>query len=213
MISVGVDVSRLGLMLIVGQPKTTAEYIQASSRVGRDANRPPGLVVTLYSSSKPRDRSHYENFEAYHGALYRAVEPTSVTPYAPPSRDRALHAALVIVIRHACELGANEDAMLFDPENIKIKKFVKLMVKRMVRAEPAEKDNIEKHVNCLIEEWVNLVKRASSEGQPLRYHGKGGRQYSTLLRSFGEEGEGWPTLNSMRNVDIESLIRIKGEKS
>jgi hypothetical protein len=213
MISVGVDVSRLGLMLIVGQPKTTAEYIQASSRIGRDAERPPGLVFTLYRSAMPRDRSHYENFEAYHGALYRAVEPTSVTPYAPPSRDRALHAALVIVIRHACELGANEDAMLFDPENIKIKKFVKLMVKRMVRAEPAEKDNIEKHVNCLIEEWVNLVKRASSEGQPLRYHGKGGRQYSTLLRSFGEEGEGWPTLNSMRNVDIESLIRIKGEKS
>ena len=73
--------------------------------------------------------------------------------------------------------------------------------------------NDKNDVNCLIEEWVNLVKRASSEEQPLRYHAKGGRQYSTLLRSFGEEGEGWPTLNSMRNVDIESLIRIKGEKS
>jgi hypothetical protein len=199
-------------MLIVGQPKTTAEYIQASSRVGRDANRPPGLVVTLYSSSKPRDRSHYENFEAYHGALYRAVEPTSVTPYAPPSRDRALHAALVIVVRHACGLGANEDAMLFDPANIKIKKCVELLVKRMVQAEPDEKDNIEKHVNCLIEEWVTLVKMASSEGRPLRYHGKGGRQFSTLLKSFGKKGEGWSTLNSMRNVDTESVICIAGEE-
>ena len=135
-----------------------------------------------------------------------------MTPYAPPSRDRALHAALVIVIRHACGLGANEDAMLFDPANQKIKKTLELLVKRMVRAEPAEKDNIEKHVNCLIEELVNLVKTASSEGRPLRYHGKGGRQYSTLLKNFGEEGEGWPTLNSMRNVDIESLIRIEGEE-
>ncbi len=212
MISVGVDVSRLGLMLIVGQPKTTSEYIQASSRVGRDQKRPPGIVLTLYSSSKPRDRSHYESFKSYHGALYRAVEPTSVTPFAPPARDRALHAALVILVRHACKLGANEDARLFDPSNNMFKKYVSLLIERMVRAEPAEENNIRNHVAKIIKEWEEMISAAESEHKPLRYLNKGGRQFSSLLRHFGEvDGEGWKTLNSMRNVDMESVIYVAGE--
>ena len=79
MISVGVDIERLGLMVVAGQPKTTAEYIQASSRVGRDKNR-PGLVVTCFNVMKPRDRSHYERFTAYHGAFYLADEEFSDPP-------------------------------------------------------------------------------------------------------------------------------------
>ena len=77
MISVGVDVDRLGLMIIQGQPKTTAEYIQASSRVGRKF---PGLVVTHFNWTRSRDRSHYERFVPYHEAFYREVEATQRHP-------------------------------------------------------------------------------------------------------------------------------------
>src|SRR5262249_44568954 len=97
MISVGVDVDRLGLMLIQGQPKTTAEYIQASSRVGR---KYPGLVLTCLNWTRSRDRSHYERFNSYHEAFYREVEATSVTPWSSPTRDRALSAVMITVLRH-----------------------------------------------------------------------------------------------------------------
>ena len=87
MLQVGVDVQRLGLMLVVGQPKNTAEYIQASSRVGRDAER-PGLVVALGNWARPRDLAHFEQFRHYHETFYAQVEALSVTPYSPTSLAR-----------------------------------------------------------------------------------------------------------------------------
>jgi len=97
-IEVGIDISRLSLMAIVGQPKTTAQYIQVSGRVGRKPER-PGLILTIYSASKPRDRSHFEKFRTYHERLYAQVEPTSVTPFSGPAIDRALHAIIVGYLR------------------------------------------------------------------------------------------------------------------
>ncbi|MFO0675732.1 MAG: DISARM system helicase DrmA [Polyangiaceae bacterium] len=110
MISVGVDITRLGLMVICGQPKTTAEYIQSSSRVGRDPGR-PGLVITLLNVHKPRDRSHFEHFATYHESFYRGVEATSVTPFAPRAVDRGLAGLVVALARLGdSRLTAPDDA-------------------------------------------------------------------------------------------------------
>jgi superfamily II DNA or RNA helicase len=99
MISVGLDIPRLGLMVVLGQPKTHSEYIQATSRVGRTDDR-PGLVVTLLNIHKPRDRSHYERFRHYHETFYRSVEVGSVTPFSARALDRGFAGALVGLARH-----------------------------------------------------------------------------------------------------------------
>ena len=98
MISVGLDITRLGLMVVNGQPKTCAEYIQATSRVGREVAK-PGLVVTLLNIHRPRDRSHFERFATFHRSFYRSVEATSVTPFSPRALDRGLAGTLVALAR------------------------------------------------------------------------------------------------------------------
>lgn len=206
MLSVGVDVPRLGLMLVVGQPKTTSEYIQASSRVGRST---PGLVVTLYSPSKPRDRSHYESFTAYHSALYRYVEPTSVTPFSVPARARALHADLVILARHALGLAENTEAAEFNNSDEDLAGLLEEFLRRVTVADPAERDNVAQHLHQLGGEWVHLAEQAIPHGG-LRYTGAG-KQHVALLRKFNKPGLGWPTLDSMRSVDTEVRMRVRGE--
>jgi hypothetical protein len=207
MISVGVDVRRLGTMTVVGQPKTTAEYIQATSRVGRSLER-PGIVVTLYSPSKPRDRSHYESFVPYHSMLYSSVEPTSVTPFSLPARVRALHAGLVILVRHALGLSANEDAARFDAGDPDFRAVMEEYLDRARVADSSEAANVATHMSRLIADWsLQVVDAEAVGGLHYRYAGK---DQARLLKRFTERGEGWPTLDSMRSVDVEVTVGVRG---
>ena len=125
MISVGVDVGRLGSMVVVGQPFSTAEYIQATSRVGRST---PGIVLTTYNQSKSRDRSHYEQFSQYHSSFYKYVEATSITPFADRARDRALQTLYVILCRYYVpRLFRDKDAVNYSkdlPELRQIREYI-----------------------------------------------------------------------------------------
>jgi hypothetical protein len=209
MLSVGVDVGRLALMVVVGQPKTTAEYIQASSRVGRSKDR-PGLVVTLYSPSKPRDRSHYESFASDHSTLYRSVEPTSVTPFSLPARTRALHADLVILARHARGWSADTDAVRFDQGDALMKQLMDELELRAAKADPSEAEELGRHLWQLAADWA--VRALASEGSEFSLTYQPNRDQPAVLRRFGQAGDGWQTLDSMRNVDVTVDIKVKGAK-
>ena len=208
MLSVGIDISRLGLMLVNGQPKTTAEYIQATSRVGRSSV--PGLVVTLLRAGKPRDRSHYESFRAYHESIYRYVEPTSVTPWSLASRRRSLHAALVMLVRHGAGLRLNADAGGFRADDRPIRKAVELLLSAAAAAEPETAVETGQQVRSLVQEWERRARAAESEGLSLRYESTD-KDYPALLRDFGERRDGWETMHSMRSVDRTVRVVAIGE--
>ena len=204
-ISVGVDLERLGLMLVNGQPKLTSEYIQATSRVGR--GNVPGLVVSLFAATKPRDRSHYEDFRAFHESIYRHVEPTSVTPYALPARERTLHAAIVGAIRHGTRYGANSSAQSIDFKDPEVTAIVEEVTRIMRASDPSESTAITALVRDRMREWED----AASSGFGLLYERRhAGQAFRSLLSEYGgAPGTSlWPTMNSVRNVDSEARLKV-----
>ncbi|GAA4598093.1 helicase-related protein [Planotetraspora phitsanulokensis] len=209
MLSVGIDVRRLSLMLMMGQPKTTSEYIQATSRVGR--HRVPGLVVTMLRPTKPRDRSHYEAFGVYHQSLYRHVEPTSVTPWSLASRQRALHGCLVILFRHGLGLSADDQAGEVLHRSDDLERIKKQLLAHVGTADPHELAATERDLNRLITEWIDLAQIAERSNKKLRYTFQG-RAQKNLIKQFGRGDGLWETLNSMRNVDNEALVKVRGEE-
>lgn len=202
MISVGVDVSRLGLMVVAGQPKTTSEYIQASSRVGR-SDKSPGLIVAMYNPGKPRDRSHYEQFRAYHSAFYRFVEPTSVTPFSIPALERALHAVLVVIARHLARLETPDK---IEPSATAINDAVNFIRSRCENSHPEHSSLIESKLRTLLRHWGEFKPGIwggfgrPPENQPL--------MYPAGTEPRVEWDVSWPTPTSMRNVDVECLARV-----
>ena len=205
--SVGVDVGRLGAMLVNSQPKLTSEYIQATSRVGR--KNVPGVVVSLFSPVRPRDRSHYEDFRAYHESLYRFVEPTSVTPYALPARLRTLHAAMVAIVRHglAIEWSVNDGAKKIDLQSPDFLNAMALFKKKIKASDQNEYLNVFNLLDQRIDEWSQFI----NSGVALLYDRKSaGHQFNSLLKTHGSSiaGSAWPTMMSVRNVDGETPISV-----
>lgn len=211
MVATGVDISRLGLMFIHGQPKTTAEYIQASSRVGRDMPDGPGLVFTLYSPAKPRDKSQYEQFQGYHSRIYSNVEPTSVTPFSISVRDRALHAVLVGLMRHFSDSALNENPTIdADDFNSLAEKAKHIILKRCKKVNPEEFD----HTKKLLEKRIDFWKKIGPQhyGDAGNFGIKENLDYYPLLYANSSEVKmevkkrSLATPTSMRGVDTESKI-------
>lgn len=205
MISVGVDIPRLGLMVITGQPKNTAEYIQASSRVGRGSEG-SGLVFTLYNQSRSRDRSHFENFKNFHQSLYRHVEPSSVTPLSPKSRERCLAALVVGIARHLCNLE-NVTNFSEDTKN-KIQEFLK---EYFANINQDDHEQVNAEIQKIYEIWDTHIQQF---GQNSEWGGMQTRAKDEALLAQFNTGQNEDQLEkvglllSMRNVDTSSEASI-----
>jgi len=205
MLSVGVDVPRLGLMLVNGQPKTVSEYIQASSRVGRSARRPPGIVFTLFSPTKPRDRSHYEFFRHFHKAFYRNVEPTSVTPFALPAQQRGLHGAFLAFVRMVSSISANRDATAVLAQESMVRGLARDFMTRIEDTQDGDIDETRDRLDEFIDSWIAA---AGNSKMPLRFVAEG-KQYGGLIKPFRAPGAGiHETLQSLRNVDVPMKLLV-----
>ncbi|MBI3269059.1 MAG: helicase [Planctomycetes bacterium] len=197
MISVGLDIIRLGLMVVLGQPKMTAEYIQATSRVGRDDAR-PGLVVALLNSHRPRDRSHYERFEAYHQSFYRAVEATSVTPFAPRAIDRAVAAVAVALSRLGlAQMTPSPKALAVAVQRPNLAFVATTLADRAARhanltrqEEQDLKQTLNTRVADLLDAWSTIASEREQVGAGLKY-----QEY--------EEGQGQHLLFDPLDPDLE----------
>lgn len=207
-IEVGIDIDRLSLMAIIGQPKTTSQYIQVSSRVGRNMQQ-PGLINVLYSQSKPRDRSHFERFRSYHQKLYAQVEPTSVTPFCPPAVDRALHGIITAAVRQMGDENTSDFPRPFPLyRGAELRACIEdMIVNRVSVVDGEEKENVEKTLLRRFREWEAWCPRTyGSFGQP--------PEDAPLMHPAGSQqpvswgGRSWATLSSLRDVDASCEAEV-----
>jgi hypothetical protein len=208
MISVGLDIDRLGLMVVTGQPKTSSEYIQATSRVGRAY---PGLVVTCLNVMRPRDRSHYERFVAYHDSFYRDVEATSVTPFSGQALDRGLVGTLLSMVRHGIkEMEPAMGAMELHPHRPEADQVLAWVVSRAQKHRQWHDAGAEDRIGLLLKErgksffdaWEKVIDKAV-EGAAVRVYSRNDRSGNgekPLMYAAGED----PPENSSQN---EKLFR------
>lgn len=203
MIAVGMDVDRLGLMTVVGQPKQNSEYIQATSRVGRQH---PGIIFTVYNPYRPRDLSNYENFVGFHSQMYRYVEGTTATPFAARARDRVLHALVVSLLRLKFENMADNGgaANINDISDDEIKQVKRMILERVKVTSSSAYVDTEREIDEFISTWKNIAQTdklyyfvpsvADDKKRLLTYYGE----------YYGDKEK--PTLSSMRDVEQSSTV-------
>lgn len=199
MLSVGIDIGRLGVMTVYRQPKLNAEYIQATSRVGRSN---PGLVITMYSNLASRDKSHFEQFIYYHDTFYKHVEPTSVTPFSYRSLEKALHAVYVALVRHKVDrLRSNSDAVHYDRDHPEVRRIRKYLLERVEDVAPEALEHARYWLTDFEELWQSIVTNGA--GLVYSLGNKPESQVTTLLIESEKLNttEIPSTLNSLRNVD------------
>ncbi|MCF3175169.1 DEAD/DEAH box helicase [Streptomyces sioyaensis] len=210
MIAVGVDVDRLGLMAVMGQPQTTAEYIQATSRVGRAH---PGLVAVMLNSTRSRDRSHYESFQHFHSALYREVESTSVTPFSARARDRGLHAVIVALARIMIPAARpNEGAGQVESYEHVLRGRIKSIL--LGRAEAVTREEAGA-VSQAFDEFLEWWCAEADIHNGLLFEPRRGSRTPSLLKAYDDESqdaEAWSTLWSLRDVDAETALFMEGTR-
>lgn len=213
MLSVGVDVNRLGVMVVNGQPKGTAEYIQATSRVGRT---PPGLVATVLTWARPRDLSHYETYEHYHATFYQHVEAQSVTPFSPRALDRGLTGAMLSIMRHTYDPFAANDAAgaMNSPSRNEMLETIKTFTARTweVTEDSAKKNLAEAEMKSRADEWA---KEAGVGGRTLVYqkHGAGPTAYPLLSSPGIKAWTDWTVPMSMREVEPGVRLVMEDDRS
>jgi hypothetical protein len=223
MISVGLDIPRLGLMVVFGQPKTHAEYIQATSRVGRDDER-PGLVVTLFNIHKPRDRSHYERFRHYHETFYRSVEVGSVTPFSARALDRGFAGAMVGLARHAVpQLTPPQGAEMIAAVRAQVERRLRDAFRDRVNSQPFADESerqerlqsVQNRIVDLLDSWCSIFEDYRDAGVALQYQKYELRQPKPLLQEMletrfqSEDQRKFRASRSLRDVEPEVNLFLR----
>lgn len=205
MLSVGIDISRLGVMTVYNQPKSNAEYIQATSRVGRSN---PGVVMSLYNAMRSRDKSHYEQYTYYHRTFYKHVEPTSITPFSYRAVEKALHSVYVALIRHKITyLRENADVVNYRKEDPMVLEIKKYLLNRINDIDSTASE----YANEWLEHFETLWESAAKNKSEYFYYSLKNKMpettYTLLVEAEKDNLSGLPsTLNALRNVDIPSNV-------
>jgi len=202
MISVGIDIDRFNVMLINGQPKNVAEYIQASSRVGRKYK---GLVVDLLDANRARDKSHFEHFIPFHQAFYKSVEPLSLTPFTENTLEKMLTSIMITYVRHKVPgMASNNSAQYFQEEMLDGLKFE---IKKRFSDNLKIFDLFEQKLKTLSDDWLDKI-----ENHYLKNYEASKTEIGLLVKpaekSFDDE-DLWSVMQSMREIDTNSFIKVE----